>query len=1106
MRIDVDDAPWNPDWTTIPSSDTQTTSYTIDDLTNGTEYTFEVRAVNAVGEGDADSTTATPVQPNQPPTLDGPTTVSFAENSTDAVATYTAADSDGDSLTWSLTGTDASAFELQGSGTTRTLHFQSAPDFETQQTYTVDVVVNDGSLSATVAVTVSVSNVDEPGTIELSSTQPRVGEPITAILTDPDGSVTNVRWTWLSFNPDGTSSEETGTSAGLSSTFTPTQVLLGKRLQATAEYDDRLGTDQSAESAQTEAVIDRPDSPGSLVATLGHEQITLSWTAPDDNGSPITHYEYRLSDDGGPTWSPDWTTIPDSDAQTTSYTVESLTNGTEYTFEVRAVNAAGRGTAAQVSATPRPRPDAVANLEATPDNEQVVLRWEAPPSDGEAEITGYQYRYGSTSHDSWTDSEPAWADVSSGAAARNQTVSSLTNGTEYTFEVRAVNSDIEGTAAHVSATPATMPEAVVNLAATPDNEQVVLRWEAPASNGGSAIIGYEYRYSSDSHDTWTESDPAWADVSDGAAAQSQTVSSLTNGTEYTFEVRAVNSVGEGPASNTSATPATVPEAVVNLAATPGNEQVVLRWEAPASNGGSAITGYEYRYSSDSHDTWTESDPAWADVSDGAAAQSQTVSSLTNGTEYTFEVRAINAAGKGPATSVSATPAVSKPGPVRNLSASPGDRSVTLRWEAPASDGGSPITHYQYLRSGGSWTTVSGGASARSKTVPSLTNGTTYTLYVRAVNSVGGGSSTSITATPVEPEPVCIPSLSLSATPGNRGVILRWSANSCDEIIDHYEYSYSRGSFTTKGTSKGIYDLKNCKSESFTVSAINAGGSIIATDSESATPEGSLGKPLLSITSQGNTYVSLWWSTPTNNTCRDLTLKNYTVGSYSGTSNNTTISKLTHCNSYSFSVTATYTDGTKTTSGSRLVTLERPGTVSLTPQEPLQGFPLTAALADPDGEISGKSWSFNGEPTSRAVYIPTELGESVSVSVSYTDACGTGNSASATSDPVVSPSAKPVGLQAMPDSVLAAVAGPNPFNPATTIYVQLPDSSPVSLIIYNITGQLVRTLLDGHLLKAGYHAVAWDGRDQQGYPVTSGVYLYQLRTSKQVLMNKMVLIR
>ena len=217
---------------------------------------------------------------------------------------------------------------------------------------------------------------------------------------------------------------------------------------------------------------------------------------------------------------------------------------------------------------------------------------------------------------------------------------------------------------------------------------------------------------------------------------------------------------------------------------------MLRWEAPASNGGSPITRYQYRYSSNSHGTWTESEPAWADVTRGSSARSQTVSSLTNDTEYTFEVCAVNAAGEGPASRVSATPAVSKPGPVRNLSASAGDEWVTLYWDAPLSDGGSSITRYQYRRDGESWATVSGGASARSKTESGLTNGTTYTFYVRAVNSVGGAPARSKSATPVD-EPVIItpplPSceLNLSALAGDGEVRLSWTTSNCAGIT-HYQ--------------------------------------------------------------------------------------------------------------------------------------------------------------------------------------------------------------------------------------------------------------------------------------------------------------------------------
>ena len=80
------------------------------------------------------------------------------------------------------------------------------------------------------------------------------------------------------------------------------------------------------------------------------------------------------------------------------------------------------------------------------------------------------------------------------------------------------------------------------------------------------------------------------------------------------------------------------------------------------------------------------------------------------------------------------------------------------------------------------------------------------------------------------------------------------------------------------------------------------------------------------------------------------------------------------------------------------------------------------------------------------------------------------------------------------------------NPTTTLHVHLPTSGPVSLTIYNMAGQVVRTLWDDRALEAGYHTLDWDSRDQQGQPVTSGVYLYRVQTGTQSVVHKMLLLR
>jgi len=83
--------------------------------------------------------------------------------------------------------------------------------------------------------------------------------------------------------------------------------------------------------------------------------------------------------------------------------------------------------------------------------------------------------------------------------------------------------------------------------------------------------------------------------------------------------------------------------------------------------------------------------------------------------------------------------------------------------------------------------------------------------------------------------------------------------------------------------------------------------------------------------------------------------------------------------------------------------------------------------------------------------------------------------------------------------------PNPFNPTTTIDYSLPEASKVRLDIYNVKGQLVRTLLNGDM-PAGMHSVLWDGRDNNNAVVASGVYFYRLSSINNVQTKRMLLMK
>ena len=120
--------------------------------------------------------------------VDWVSSVSFAENRTAAVMRVRASDADRDRLTYSLTGADASSFQINRWGVIR---FTTAPDYEAKSSYSVDVVVSDGNTSTTEALTINITNKNDNDPAITSSATFSAAENQTAVgtveATDPDG-------------------------------------------------------------------------------------------------------------------------------------------------------------------------------------------------------------------------------------------------------------------------------------------------------------------------------------------------------------------------------------------------------------------------------------------------------------------------------------------------------------------------------------------------------------------------------------------------------------------------------------------------------------------------------------------------------------------------------------------------------------------------------------------------------------------------------------------------------------------------------------------------------------------------------------------------------
>ncbi len=98
-----------------------------------------------------------------------------------------------------------------------------------------------------------------------------------------------------------------------------------------------------------------------------------------------------------------------------------------------------------------------------------------------------------------------------------------------------------------------------------------------------------------------------------------------------------------------------------------------------------------------------------------------------------------------------------------------------------------------------------------------------------------------------------------------------------------------------------------------------------------------------------------------------------------------------------------------------------------------------------------------------------------------------------------------GMEQLPARLQLVQNYPNPFNPETTTEYSIPGSVNVELIVFNLLGQKVRVLASG-LHAAGSYEVTWDGLNDNGRPVGSGIYIYELKTDNRIIIRKMLLFK
>ena len=204
-------------------------------------YTVTVTAADSLGASSTITVTIKVTDVDEMPDLEGEAPEEYAEDGTAAVATFRATDPEGKSIVWSLAGSDSDEFTIENG----VLRFKSSPDYEDAENsdhmYEVTVQASDGGATpATKGVNIEITNVEEAGTIMLSTLQPQVGVEITATLDDPDNETANtVTWQWYRG-----SSPISGANDGantVTSDYTPAAGDVGSTLQGSGHVQRRRG-------------------------------------------------------------------------------------------------------------------------------------------------------------------------------------------------------------------------------------------------------------------------------------------------------------------------------------------------------------------------------------------------------------------------------------------------------------------------------------------------------------------------------------------------------------------------------------------------------------------------------------------------------------------------------------------------------------------------------------------------------------------------------------------------------------------------------------------------------------------------------------------------
>ena len=548
---------------------------------------------------------------------------------------------------------------------------------------------------------------------------PQLVYTVSGLTAVPSGRLVNLSWTsdapaQTSFEVSlirnvGSVVERTVTVSGTKAQFDGLIRLTDYRVAVTPLGQIR-GIGAAATFSTTAFTPEPPRAVSALKQTTGY---LLRFAAPADNGgSAIT--SYRLEQLVLTSWSPIQTAV------SPEFTVADPARGQSQDFRLVAINAVGESlpssvirvsTPAQVASAPQLL---VGELLA---DGRVRLNWQAPQDDGGAPVTSYRIEVLRGTN---------WVTFNT-VSALTALTDVLLKGTSVSYRVSAINrAGFSAASNTVSFERAkSVPADVTSLSTSIKDGLITFSWRAVSDNGGVPLLGYRLQ---------VKDVAGWADATETISALTAQLPVGNPGEVKTYRVVAINELGAsvGGQERSLQMPFVAATAPRDFIASLEANRIRFDWQAPESNGGSAIWYYVLSSSTDGI--------TYSSIQNIRPPQLSTfVTQLSRGQKVFYRLQA-HTSGFGAGTASQPVeviaPAIAPEDPQNLLARVSAAEGIILSWTKPALDGGSPVTGYRVEVSNGSSWQLLGQTENLTFTAPIGRAGELLRHRVLAVNTVG----------------------------------------------------------------------------------------------------------------------------------------------------------------------------------------------------------------------------------------------------------------------------------------------------------------------------------------------------------------------------------